>query len=257
MSSMRKSLTAGSLAILLAAVVGAVALGWLTGRWLPLNWNRSRDDRPSAVEVRELALADQVKAAKGGAGATIHVSLRPIKGPDIAELGQLKELQVLQLDHLDNDIGDEDCQTLARLHELVHLRIRGGSIGDEGLAHLAALPKLKILNLPQSRVTDRGLRLLANAPRLSQLRLGSPQITDDGLKSLGDFPALQQLHLIDAPITDEGLETIAALAKLESLYLDGSRVTDAGLDRLFRARPDLHVHINQQHHDRDPRRGHE
>lgn len=256
MSSTRDSFTVRSLAILLAAVGGTVALGWLTGRWLPLNGHRSRDERPPAVEVSELPLADQVAAVERGVSATIHVASRPMDGPNVAQLCRLKGLQVLLLDHLDNAIGDEDCQSLARLHELVHLRIRGGHIGDEGLAHLAALPKLKILNLPQSRVTDRGLEALASATRLAQLRLGSRQITDEGLESLAEFPALQQLHLIDAPITDEGLETIATLPKLESLYLDGSRVTDAGLDRLFRARPDLHVHLNQRHHDRDPNRDH-
>lgn len=243
--------------MLLVAVACALALGWYTGRWLPLTWNRVQDDALPIAQASELPLADQVAAVERGSSATIHVISRPMEGAKVGELSRLKGLQVLLLDHVDNAIGDKECQALAELPDLVHLRIRGGSIGDAGLAHLAALPNLKILNLPQSRVTDRGLSALADALRLSQLRLGSPQITDEGLKSLADFPALKQLHLIDAPITDEGLETIAALAKLESLYLDGSRVTDAGLDRLFRVRPDLHVHINQQHHDRDPRRGHE
>jgi hypothetical protein len=245
-----------SLAALVAAIMCLAALGWFTGRWLPLTWNHRFNADPPAAEVNELPLDAQMAAVEAGTSATIHVAARPVMGPEVHELGRLQGLQVLLLDDLDNAISSEDCETLAKLPKLVHLRIRGGSIGDEGLAHLAALPNLKILNLPQSLVTDRGLKLLAKGPRLSQLRLGSPQITDDGLKPLPDFPALKQLHLIGAPITDEGLKTIAALPKLESLYLDGSRVTDAGLDRLFRARPDLHVHINQQHHDRDPHRNH-
>lgn len=245
-----------SLAIVLAALAGMVALGWLTGQWLPLTWNRPSKVEPSAAQVSEMPLGNQIAAVERGASATIHVTALPVGGREVAELVQLKGLQIMQLDHLDNAVGDEDCQAITRLSALVQLRIRGGSVGDAGVAHLAALRNLRILNLPQSRVTDRGLRLLANAPRLSQLRLGSPQITDDGLKSLANFPALKQLHLIDAPITDKGLKTIAALLKLESLYLDGSRVTDAGLDRLFRVRSDLHVHIDQQHHDRDPNTDH-
>jgi hypothetical protein len=245
------------LAMLAAAFACVVALGWLTGQRLPIAWNRPSSDQPPAAEESELPLADQISTVERGASATIQITAKPVGGREVAELGQLQGLQVLQLDHLENVIRDGDCQALARLDGLVQLRIRGGAIGDAGVALLAALPNLRILNLPQSRVTDRGLASLARAPRLRQLRLGSRQITDEGLKSLADFPSLEQLHLIDAPITDQGLETMAALPKLDSLYLDGSRVTEAGLERLFRARPELHVHINQQHHDRDPRRGHD
>ena len=243
---------------LLLAVVVVALLGWLTGQRLPLDWQQSSEVESPAVEVtNELAFADQIAAVASRESGTIHVTSRPIGGSDLAQLSGLKGLQVLLLDHVENAIGDRDCQALAQHEGLIHLRIRGGTIGDEGLTHLATLPNLRILNLPHSRVTDRGLTSLASAPRLSQLRLGSTQITDKGLANLAEFPALSQIHLIDAPITDAGLKTIAALPELQSLYLDGSQVTDSGLDRLFRARPDLHVHINQQHHDRDPKRGHE
>lgn len=243
--------------MLLAAIAGVVALGWITGRYLPLTWHRRQPTEPIATAPGELPLDEQMAAVERGAGATIHVAAQPVERDNVVELSRLHGLQILLLDHLDNAIGDRDCLALAQLTDLIHLRIRGGSIGDEGVAHLAALPRLKILNLPQCRVSNRGLAALADAPRLSQLRLGTRQITDEGLTALAGFPALRQLHLIDAPITDEGLKTIAALPKLESLYLDGSLVTEAGLDGLFRARPDLHVHINQQHHDRDPRKGHD
>ena len=257
MSSTGGALTIRSVSIIVAAVVGVVVLGWLTGQWLPLSWQRSGDEQQSAEKAVELPLAAQVTAVESGASGTIHVATQSIDGSELAQLASLPALQVLLLDHEDNAIGDSDCVALATRQSLVHLRIRGGSIGDEGLAHLAKLPNLRILNLPHSRVTDRGLASLASAPRLSQLRLGRAQITDKGLAHLADFPALRQIHLIDAPITDAGLKTIAALADLDSLYLDGSRVTDAGEAWLLRARPDLHVHYNQQHHDRDPKRGHE
>jgi len=54
------------------------------------------------------------------------------------------------------------------------------------------------------------------------------------------------------PITDDGLRELAKIEQLESLYIDGGNFSDEALAELFRARPGLHVHLNQQHHDRDP-----
>jgi hypothetical protein len=61
--------------------------------------------------------------------------------------------------------------------------------------------------------------------------------------------------LIGVPITDQGLTHLDSMQQLESLYIDDALVTDEGLERLFRVRPGLHLHINQQHSDRDPNKG--
>jgi hypothetical protein len=42
------------------------------------------------------------------------------------------------------------------------------------------------------------------------------------------------------------------MPNLQSLYLDDSLVTETGWEWLFEEVPNLHVHVNQQHHDRDP-----
>jgi hypothetical protein len=68
------------------------------------------------------------------------------------------------------------------------------------------------------------------------------------------MPSLKFLHLIDIPITDAGLAHLKAATKLTSFYVDGARVTDDGIERLLAARPQLHVHIDQRHSDRDPNR---
>jgi hypothetical protein len=73
------------------------------------------------------------------------------------------------------------------------------------------------------------------------------------MKTIRELPALKRLHLIDIPISDKGLAELTAIEQLESLYIDGGDFSDAALDELFRARPGLHVHLNQKHHDRDPR----
>jgi hypothetical protein len=73
-------------------------------------------------------------------------------------------------------------------------------------------------------------------------------------REIATLPSLRVIHLIGVPVTDEGLKTLAEMPYLESLYLDDCAVTEAGWDWLFREHPHLHVHVNQAHHDRDPKR---
>ena len=65
---------------------------------------------------------------------------------------------------------------------------------------------------------------------------------------------LRFLHLIGVPVTDRGLASLGRASQLESLYLDDTQVTDDGIEPLLKALPELHLHINQQHSDRDPNR---
>lgn len=45
------------------------------------------------------------------------------------------------------------------------------------------------------------------------------------------------------------------MKQLESFYIDDALVTDDGIAQLLEAIPRLHLHINQQHSDRDPSKG--
>jgi hypothetical protein len=67
-----------------------------------------------------------------------------------------------------------------------------------------------------------------------------------------EMHSLRFLHLIDVPITDDGLAQLEGMTHLESLYVDGAELSDQSLQHLFEALPNLHVHLDQQHHDRDP-----
>ena len=66
--------------------------------------------------------------------------------------------------------------------------------------------------------------------------------------------ALRTLHLIDVPLGDAGLDLLAGHEGLRTLYLDGAGISDAAWDRFFARRGDVHVHVDQAHHDRDPHR---
>jgi len=165
----------------------------------------------------------------------------------LSEYGVVRELVIE-----DSNITDEGLVHLQKFHELEQLKIRGAAITDVGLTSICALPNLRYLNLPQANFTDTGLTKLAALPHLELLRFGSPRVTNEGLATCAAMPHLKFLHLINVPVTDDGLDRLHQIKQLQSLYLDGSRVTESGLGRLLDALPDLHIHIDQRHLDRDP-----
>jgi hypothetical protein len=205
-----------------------------------------------ASRVSEAGLDEQIAAVEHGETTRIENAQKLLGDADAAALGKVTALEELLVDHPDSRFSVEGIASLAALPNLEHLRIRGRGIDNACLAELARCKTLRILNVPQASFDDDGLAALAELPDLVQLRFGSPAVTDRGMQTLATFPALLRLHLIDVPITDAGLAELAKIERLQSLYIDGGQITDAGWDELFRQRPKLHVHVNQQHHDRDP-----
>jgi len=202
----------------------------------------------------ELSFADQLTAVRNGAAVQIQVEAEPLSDSDLQQLAGTEGLRTLQVDHSASRITAAGIQPLAALPNLDHLRLRGPGIDDAALAEIARLPALRILNVPRGEFTDDGLRLLKELPQLEQLRFSSSRVTDVGMRALTEFPALKRLHLMGVPITGAGLAEIAKIERLESLYIDDIELSDEAWAALFKARPKLHVHIDQQHHDRDPHR---
>lgn len=204
-------------------------------------------------KVSETALASQVTEVRQGRSDRIHIEAQPLGDRDLVSLDEARDLRELLIDHPQSVLTPQGLAQLQSLEKLEHLRIRG-PLADDSLKEICKLQQLRILNLPNGSFSDAGLASLLQLERLKQLRLGSPNISDEGAKTLARLQAINQIHLIDAPITDEGLAALAAIEGLESLYIDGGQFSDAALDKLFREHPKLHVHLNQQHHDRDPQR---
>jgi hypothetical protein len=202
----------------------------------------------------EHSFGAQLLSVRNGATDQIHVSASPLTDNDFTHLPSAAGLRVLLIDHAESRITTEGVRHLADLSKLEHLRLRGPGIDDAALTQIAKVKSLQILNLPRADLSDSGLPHLKQLPALEQLRFGSPRVTDAGMKTIRELPALKRLHLIDIPISDKGLAELTAIEQLESLYIDGGDFSDAALDELFRARPGLHVHLNQKHHDRDPRK---
>lgn len=188
---------------------------------------------------------------EAGETTRIQIEARPIRPEELAWLLGVDPLTELLLDHPDSELLAG--WVLVRLPNLTHFRYRGTGVNDFALGIIAhGSPKLQILNIPRGDFSDSGLAVLKELPDLVQLRFGSPHVTDAGMKTLAELPALKRLHLIDVPVTDAGLAELAKIERLESLYIDGAKISDEAWEELFRQRPKLHVHINQEHHDRDP-----
>lgn len=150
-------------------------------------------------------------------------------------------------------VNDEGLAKITELPDLAHIRLRLSPITDAGVRSFGKCDSLWLINLPHSRLTKDGIRSLAGLPKLRQLRLGSSTLTNDCCYAIAELTGLRGLHLIGVPITDDGVKVLCQLPHLESLYLDDSAVTDAGWNWVFRNHPQIHVHINQRHHDRDPK----
>lgn len=227
----------------------------------------NRDDGSSrdhnAVDVKDSApeqntlWQDQIERVRAGQAYVIQLD-RP------AETALRRELATLgdQLLELKFDAGGPDDHWLddgqwldvfAQLPALEHLRLRRSPLTDEAIRRLCeGCQNLKILNLPQAQITAQGIRHLVKLPNLVQLRIGGKRIDDQAAEALADLPQLKSLHLIGPQITADGLLSLADCPRLASLYIDDCPLPDSAWQKLFAEKPNLHVHIDQMHHDRDP-----
>ncbi len=206
-----------------------------------------------AVEEPELTWSEQVAAVRIEAQTTIRVQQQRVTDSNVRDLAGLDHLVELELGQ--SELTAEGVHTLQTLPNFRRLTLRGRPVDDAMLLEICRIPTVRYLNLPHTTITDDGLVALDKRPQLVQLRLGSDRLTDAGLEHIAALPKLRFLHLVQVPFTDVGLAKLQKLSKLESLYIDDAQVTDDGLGKLIEALPELHLHINQQHHDRDPRKG--
>ena len=209
--------------------------------------------QPEPTPPPETSFSEQLAKVKAGQADEIRLEHIAVGESELEQLAGLTTLRALVLDA--GIVRDSQIKHLALLAGLQHLRLRESPLTDEGLQQLASgqLQSLLILNLPQAKPTAVGLRALASLPKLRQLRIAGRQIDDAAIEELAHWPALSSLHLIQPGITAQSLETIATMSELSSLYIDACALPDEAWAKLFMAKPNLHVHVDQAHHDLDPR----
>ena len=199
-------------------------------------------------------LSKQLQQVRQGKSDSIQLQTHTLTDADVTQLGALPSLRVVQAER--SSVTAAGCAELSKL-KLHRLTLRGSRLTDKAAKHLAKIKTLRTVNLPQADFTDQGMIALTRLPELELLRIGSPRLSDAAAPAIASMNSLRFLHLINVPLTDEGLKWFESMRQLESLYLDGSQVSQAGLESLIEALPDLHLHIDQQHLDIDPRQGHD
>ena len=210
---------------------------------------------PHAVSSAAADFADQVTAVREGRTDRIETA-SPTTTADWKSLRGLAGLRVLVLER--GVVGDSEAEILATLPDIERLVLRQSPLSDAGFAALADCRSLADLNVPQAACTAAGVERLASLPGLKSLRLGGSTLQGPEVaRAIATLPRLRSLHLIDVAIGDEGLAALAEVSTLRNLYLDAAGVSDAAWERYFEEHPDVHVHVDQAHHDRDPDRGHE
>jgi hypothetical protein len=229
------------------AVVAITTLGCEAGQREPTTLRPAS----AAASVAE-SFANQVTLVRAGQTSSIDVDVPPTA----AEWESLAGLAGLRVFILRAGVAtDAEATILAGLPALERLVLRDSPLSDEGFATLATITTLRDLNVPQSACTAAGIRALTALPSLERLRLGGPRLAGaDVGRAVAGLPRLRSLHLIDIVIGDAGLDALGDLSGLRSLYLDGAGVSDGAWGRYFARRPDVHVHVDQAHHDRDPGR---
>jgi len=206
---------------------------------------------PNAGQAARLDLSVQIAAVRAGDAHTI-VAAVPLTDAEWESLRGLADLRELVLDQGTAD--DSRAEILATLTGLERLVLRESPLGDAGFVRLAECRELRDLNVPQAACTASGVRALTPLAALRSLRLGGPQLAGmEVCEAVASLPHLRSLHLIDVPIGDDGLTVLQRLPGLWNLYLDGAGVSDEAWEGYFQACPRVHVHIDQAHHDRDPR----
>ncbi len=246
------------LAAVFVAAVFVVSGGCLSTTAIPESHGKNEIDEKHGTKVNEQLdqqWREQFARVLAGESDTLLLDSGPITAEQLAELSQLDgKLTQLLIDA--GGVDDTALPSIAKVHSLVHLRLRESDISDQGLASLVAagLPELQILNIPQGRIGARGIVSLAALPKLVQLRLGGKQLDDGAVAELAKLPKLRSLHLIGPDVTDAALRELAACPLLTSFYLDDCPLSDAAWEELFAAKSNLHVHVDQAHHDRDPKR---
>lgn len=231
--------------LLMALLALCIATGIAIARsWLP------------PVTTSEATWEEQLAAVRRGERDVIHVTATPVSDDQLIELSDATNLRILKLEQ--GSVSPEGLSVLTALPKLDTLWLRNSNVGDAAVRSIVRNQHLAYLNFSQAEFSDAGLQLLLSLPRLKQLRFSSSSVTEQGLLHLSDAPTLRWLHLFDVPMTDRVLQEIAKLDQLESLYIDHPQADpeelDAALEKFYLARPNVHVHINQQHRDLDPNR---
>ena len=196
----------------------------------------------TAVQVINDALTNPAET-------TLHLDGLQVTDQDLLLVANNSHITSILIDS--SDVSEKGLSPLTSMENLIQLRIRS-RLTDAAIPFIINMKSLQFLNLPQADFTDDGILALSAHPNIELLRIGGKRLSNKSLESIATMSSMSFLHLIAVPIDDQGLPALYDMQHLQSLYLDDTAVTDEGLVKLLEHLPRLHLHINQNHIDRDP-----
>jgi hypothetical protein len=207
-------------------------------------------DSSEKTKEQEKDWATQIQSVRDRQTDSIEITASVVTDIQFIELAEQGELRRLVLEQ--GVITDASTPTLGTLKKLVLIKLRNCPLTDRAASVFRELESLQFLNVPQAEFSASGLKLLAGHPNLRQLRISGTLVNDDACQLFNELPELRFLHLIGPKITAVGIEHLTKIEKLQSLYIDDCPAPDAAWEVFFKSRPDVHVHLDQHHLDRDP-----
>lgn len=223
-------------------VVWAFRARQVVDRWQP----------PEIVQPTMPSLQTVLNHVVANAADAVSVTGFDGSPESVALLCSVERLRVVRLDG--GRLDAAATRALGSLPHLEQLHLRGVQLDDAALDALQPAANLRVLNLAGSALSAAAIERLQRLPQLRQLRLQIAGGDATYATAVSRLQRLRAVHLIDIAIDNETLKPVAELPHLESLYIDEGQVTDEGWIWLFDQKPQLHVHIDQRHHDRDPQK---
>ena len=163
----------------------AIALGLPACNDLPRS-------EPAVNRASEASFAEQAEAVREGRSDQIRLEHTSAGDKQLAELDGLEDpLRRINISH--SDITDAGLARIARMRNLIQLRLASEKVTDAGLACLEELEELRHLHLIDMPISDTGLVHLHELKNLESLYLDRTRTTDDGKKRLVE--ALPGVHV--------------------------------------------------------------
>ncbi|HUP78483.1 MAG TPA: hypothetical protein VM260_07935, partial [Pirellula sp.] len=168
------------------------------------------------------------------------------------ELGRLKNLVQLELEHVDLD--DDWLSCLSEMNKLEYLSLFVTNVNGSGFQALSNLKDLKRIRI-FNQLRELKLEPVAALPGLVELQLGGHfqphmlvplrksqslkhlHLEDNGIVDdttaawIGECPGIVKLYL-EGKITDVAVDSLAKLPSIHNLRINGSSLTTEGIFRL-------------------------
>jgi len=112
---------------------------------------------------------------------------------------------------------------------------------DELMLHVARLPNVVVLKISFSDVTDEGLAHVKDLSGLRELILNETKVTDSGIEHLDALSDLEKLDLEKTAVSDACIEQLTKLTKLKHIDVRKTTITPAGITELQKVLPGAKV----------------